>query len=122
MKINRTFWYREKGSIKQAFSYAKDTTATNFAKKYGGSVLTSMDVTLKDNLEQLLQGDVYSILHNDDPITKDADSGGEFSVLAKAPGQPWHLHGSYPTISDANTEAKAIITNYESVLVLRDIV
>lgn len=119
MKINRTFWYREKGSIKQAFSYAKDTTATNFAKKYGGSVLTSMDVILEDRLQDLLRGEVYSILHNSDPVAR-ASSVEEFHILAKASGEPWHTYGSYPTISDANTEAKTIIANYESIIVVRN--
>lgn len=116
MNIDRTFWHRTKGSIEQAYSYAKDTTAINFAKKYGGKVLASMNVTLDNNLQNLLRGEVYSILYNSDPL-EPTPSEGDFHILVKPVGLDWREYGNYLSISEANTEAKAIIGNYEAILV-----
>jgi len=120
MQINRTFWVRQKGSIEQAFSYAKDTTAINFAKKYGGSVQKSLPLKVEDNLLDLIQdGEVYSILKNSEPVVKESNDSGEFSVLRRSANEGWVHHAYFDTISDANTEAKDIISNYEAVLVIR---
>lgn len=119
MKINRTFWVREKGSIKQAFSYAKDSTASNFAKKYGGSLQSSY--TLEEEAAELVaEGDVFSVLVNSEPeLEMDVCYDSEYVVYVKAPREAWSKWKSFPTISEANTEAKNIIKKNESVLVIK---
>lgn len=118
MEINRTFWSREKGSIKQSFSYAKDSTAANFAKKYGGSLLTSISVDDAVS-EMVASGEVYSVLVNNEPELEMDNSTNEYIVYAKQPGKPWTEWAGFSTISEANTEAKNIIKNNESVLVVK---
>lgn len=122
MEVNRTFWYREKGSVKQAFSYAKDSQAENFAKKYGGMVVKGLELNDPELIDFVGSNQVYSVLKNADPkegLAEDSDESLEYLVLAKVPEGEWKVWKEFATISDANTEAKNIIPFCESVIVVK---
>ena len=119
MKVDRLFWVRTKGSIQQAFSYAKDSQAEKFAGKYGGVTVPSIDVD--DELSSIIGGGVvYSYLKNASPETSGTPSQGseDYSVFGKLNGV-WSKVAGKTSISDANTEAKNIIKSYESVAVVK---
>ena len=115
MIVNRTFWSRQKGSIQQAFSYAKDTTAINFSKKYGGAILPQIDI---DDSLSFVQGEVYSYLENSDPKPIQKNSSNDFVVYGKENGE-WSRLAGFETISEANTEAKNLIPEYEAIVVVK---
>lgn len=120
MEVNRTFWYREKGTVKQAFSYTKDSQAENFAKKYGGQVIKGLTLSDPELTDFVGEGEVYSVLKNSDPkegLAEESDEALEYLVLVKNP--EWRVWKEFATISDANTEAKNIIPFCESVLVIK---
>lgn len=120
MEVNRTFWYREKGTVKQAFSYAKDSQAENFAKKYGGQVVKTLTLSDPELPDFVGEGEVYSILKNSSPkegLAEEANESLEYVVLVKSP--EWRVWKEFATISDANTEAKNIIPFCESVVVVK---
>lgn len=115
MNIDRTFWLRKKGTVEQAFSYAKDTTAINFAKKYGGSIVSSVSI----DFEVPANATVYSILVNSEPTISYNSNSKDFTVFVKSNGT-WAEHKSFDNISDANTEAKSIIAIHDSVIVIKN--
>lgn len=122
MEVNRTFWYREKGSVKQAFSYAKDSQAENFAKKYGGVVVKGLELNDAELIDFVGSGQVYSVLKNSDPkegLAEETNESLEYVVLVKAPDGDWRVWKEFATISDANTEAKNVIPFCESVIVVK---
>lgn len=114
MIVNKPFWTRIKGSVESYFSYAKATQAAGFAAKYGGAVMNQIDVA--DELFEF-GGEVFSVLRNDSPVAREP-TGGEFKVYVKRDAV-YILHGSYATISDANTEAKGIIAHETEVVVIK---
>lgn len=118
MKIGRVFWVRTKGSIQQAFSYNKDSQAEKFADKYGGVTVPSIEVD--DNASSIVgNGTVFSYLVNASPQQEISSSdASDFLVFVKTNGS-WTKHQGFATISEANTEAKNIIKNFEEVLVVK---
>jgi hypothetical protein len=122
MIIEKTFWYKDTPTTKQAFSYDNDKNVPKFVKQYGGKMLPSL--LLSDFVAENIppNTEVYSVLVNEKPVS--AGSGPSdmrrFKVLVKA-GSEWSYYDQgHTSLREANTVAKSITKNYELVIVVKE--
>ena len=111
MKINKAFWYKQNGKMKQAYSYDNPTYVKKFAQQYGG-----------DAIDYLMVGD--SIANVADVATEKkptsvANDPRRFKVLVEGPDGFKEYDDGHEHLRDANNVAKTITKYYNTVLVVR---
>lgn len=122
MLIDKAFWYKETALGKQAFSYDNPSNVKKFAQQYGGSALPSLEVSMEiaSNIKPDLE--LCSVLVNTQPIqveVGDKLDARRFKVLVKRGSVFEEYDAGHSSLREANTVAKAITKNFETVLVMR---
>lgn len=110
MKIVKPFWYRTFRSTKSVFSYPKEDTTRQLAKKYSGSLLE--EIVVSADVAAILERGytLYSLIENSEPAAR---TEGLFKVFADG-----NQVGDYSTITEANAAAKVFAKYHRVVLVV----
>lgn len=122
MRIEQTFWYREKHGTKQLFSYSNDNMAHQFAEKYGGEVYSFLDVSddiasILDDCTQLCSVIVQE--HTQKKADSLASDKRRFYVLVLQNGVFQPYGEPHQFVKQANDVAKNVCRFYEKTIVIR---
>lgn len=123
MKINKPFWYKENGKMKQAYSYDNTAYVKKFAQQYGGDAIDFLMVGDNIALVADVETEIYSVLINEGATekkpTSPANDPRRFKVLVEGPDGFKEYDDGHEHMRDANNVAKTITKYYKTVLVVR---
>lgn len=123
MKINKAFWFKQNGKMKQAYSYDNPTYVKKFTQQYGGDAIDYLMVS--DNIASVVDGqtEIYSVLLNEGATEKKptslANDPRRFKVLVEGPDGFKEYDDGHEHLRDANNVAKTITKYYNTVIVVR---